>query len=269
MPMEISDVSLNACEYVLKRFPEASITVIHCITGLLYTQPTYMSAQGVTQDMDRRDVLEKKILKHLKLDSIPKNMNIQIYYGEPVSVITSYIEGNDFDAVVIGARDNYNLFDRIIGTTALGIVKRNKIPVYVIPHSCTYKENKKIIVASDDHIADQGLFTVIKQIIEPKAQVKFLHINEINDGLYDVAKQDLIKNMIEESQSPYEYEFQEFENQDVVNSLINIAFEYDADLLIALARNKSFLHSLIFKSVSKELILNASIPMLFLHVDAQ
>ena len=38
LPMNISYVSLKTCEYSLKRFPDAMITILHSITGLLYAQ---------------------------------------------------------------------------------------------------------------------------------------------------------------------------------------------------------------------------------------
>lgn len=265
IPMEISDVSLNALAYAVERFPHADYTILHSITGLLYAQPPYMNIPGVTQDMDRREVLTKRISEHLSLDDVPERFNIEIYYGEPVNVITSYINDHDFDSVVIGARDNYNLFDKIVGTTALGIVKRTNVPVYVIPHCSSYKKYNKIVVATDQFIAKEELISAIKQHNESNAQVKFLHVKEDNDSSYKEAKQELITQLYEKEQPSFVYDLEEIEGTDVADSLLSKVYGLEADLLITIARNKSFLHSLIFKSISKDLIMNASIPMLFFH----
>lgn len=265
IPMEVSQVSINAFEYALKRFPDADFTILHCITGLLYAQPPYMDIPGVTQEMDRREVLEMRILDQLQVKAIPDHINIEIYYGEPVNVVTNYINDNSFDAIVIGARDNYNLFDKVVGTTSLGIVKRTKVPVYVIPHCSTYKKYEKIVVATDEHIAKAELINAIKQKNESNAQVKFLHVKDNNESEYKNAKKELVTQLYEEAQPSFVYELEEIEGRDVADSLLRNVYDFDADLLITVARNKSFLHSLIFKSISKDLIMNASIPMLFFH----
>ena len=264
IPMNISQASLNACEYALERFPDAVITILHSVSELLFAQLPYMEESEGTQDLKIRKILEHKILDRLKMADLPKRINIEIYYGEPVNVVSTYIKDNDFDAVVIGSRDNYNLFDKMIGTTALGIVKRSTIPVYVIPHNNSYRIYKKIVVASDEHITGHDIISAIDQWNESHAQIKFLHITEGKNKFVDT-KEKLVKKLFEDLKPSYFYEVEEVIGNDVAESLLVNAQEYRADLLIVIARNKSFIHSLIFKSVSKELIMNSSMPMLFLH----
>lgn len=265
IPMDISEVSCNALKYAMDRFPAASCTILHVITGILDFRLPNQVRTGVTQDVLHRQEMEQTVLDYLGLSEMPANVHIEVYYGEPVNVIVKYQNDHAFDAVVVGSRDKYDLVDKIFGTISLGIVKRSKVPIFAVPRYAGYKRYQKIMVASDEHIADPDIILALNYWNTTNAQVSFVHVTDHEKDDFTATKEELLKRLYEEYQPPFTYEIKQVKGRDVAESLLANAYNYGADILIVIARRASFLHSLIFKSVSKDLILKSAIPVLFLH----
>ena len=267
VPMDFSEVSLNGLRYALARFPDAHITVLHVMSGILEFNQAYNIQPGVTHDVQTSNKLESMICNHLEISELPERLKIEIYYGEPTNVICKFLNDRGFDTVVIGSRDKYDLFDKIFGTTSLGVVKKSKQPIYIVPRYAQFKGYKKIMVASDELINNTSVIKALKDWNSSNAMLKFLHINEKKKGEFALTKETLLRTLYEDYQPPFAYEIEQVDGDDVVDSLLANAYLYGADLLIVIARNSSFLQSLIYRSVSKELILKSAIPVLFLHAE--
>ncbi len=85
---------------------------------------------------------------------------------------------------------------------------------------------------------------------------EYLDKEEVKEKIYD---------FFDNNQPLCSYEIEEVNSNNVAESLLANAYNYNADLLITIARNANFLQSLVFKSLSKDLLLKSAIPMLFLH----
>ena len=265
VPMDLTSVSANGLRYALSRFPDATITALHVMSGILEFNQAYNIQPGVRHDIQSANNLESLICDHLELKKLPDRVKIEIYYGEPTNVISKYVKDHDFDAVVAGSRDKYDLFDKNFGTTSLGIVKKVKIPVYIVPPYGAYKKYERIMVATDELISDPELIMAIKEWNDSNAMVKFIHVRQNDDEPFEKTKEALLETLFEQYQPPFSYEIEQVDGKGVVDSLLANAYNYKADLLVVIARNASFIQSLIFKSVSKEIIIKSAIPVLFLH----
>ncbi len=265
IPMDFTEVSLNGMSYALSRFPNDQFTILHVLSGLVEVNQVYSVSSGLTPDARIRSEMEEMIHEHLHVQELPENINIEIYYGEPVNVVSNYLKNHSYDAVVLGSRDKYNIFDRLFGSTSLGIVKRSKEPIYVIPRFSKFKGYKKIMVASDEHINNKEIILALNYWNNTNAQIKFLHVHEGKDDSFTQTKEVLLDSLYEQYQPPFSYEIEEVKGDNLVDSLLANSYNYKADLLIVIARNATFLQSLVYKSVSKELIMKSAIPVLFLH----
>jgi hypothetical protein len=97
--------------------------------------------------------------------------------------------------------------------------------------------------------------------------VKFLHIHT-GDSDYDIGGSELIINeLVAENDPSFGFELAVIQDKNITQSILSSAYNFKADLLIVIPENQSFIHSLLFKSLSKELILQSAIPVLFVHKD--
>lgn len=265
VPMDFTEVSSKGLKYAYKRFPSANITVLHAITGLLDPRGRLHTRPDATKEDLANAKLKEIICDELEINELPQNITTEAYYGEPVRVISNYLNDHAFDAVVMGSRDKYDLVDKIFGTISLGVVKRNAEPIFVIPRYASYGSYNKIMIACDESIEDSDILMQIDYWNPTNAQIKFLHVSEDSGDDFEKTKDVLLKNLYEKYQPPFSYEIETIQSKNVTESILAYAYNYGADLLIVISRPTSFIKSLVFKSTTKELILKSSIPMLFLH----
>ena len=269
VPMDFTEVSLNGFSYAFNKFKNANITVLHVISGVLNIKGPFIAQPNMTQDMIAESRLRESIIEQLNQKELPENVTIRAHYGEPVNVITKYLSDHSFDAVVIGSRDKYDLFDKIFGTICLGVVKKAKEPIFVVPRYAQYRENQKVLMACDESISNPDMLNAINYWNHTDAHIKFLHVTNDEDDNFESTKESLIKNLYEDFQPSFSYEIEEVRSSRVSESILSSAYSFGADLLMVIARPSSFLKSLVFSSTSKDLILKSSIPILFLHGENQ
>lgn len=264
--MDFKEVSMNALAYAIKKHPRASITALHVVSDVIDKDYVLHHTTQISHEDVPRYKLESEIKDYLKIDQLPERITVDLTHGEPVNMISRYLNKKSFDVVFIGARDNYSILDKLLGTVSFGVVKKARVPVFVIPRHTKYQDYKKILVASDEHIGDPDIILQLNYWNSHNAQMKFLHIveDEKSDG-FEKEKKAILTQFYEDYQPSFSYEIESIKAKNTADSLLAAAYHYNANLLITIARNASFVHSLLYKSLSKELLMKAAIPMLFLH----
>ncbi len=266
IPMDFTEVANNAFRYAYHSFPNAELYIVHANAGIVSTrQPIYLQP-GKSKDMVLSAELEKQILYELKVAELPQNMSIHILQGEVIPSIQKFVAENQIDVMVAGTRDKYDLFDRWIGTFSLGLVKTLDIPTYLIPRYATYKPYQNVLAASDYHVKNTNFLQQIQAWNRPyQAFIKFLHISTNYSDTFEQEKDSIVQSLFEDQAPSFSFEIDAIYNKDITESLLANAYTMGADLLVVMPENRSFLHTLLFKSISKELILKSSIPILFLQ----
>jgi nucleotide-binding universal stress UspA family protein len=210
----------------------------------------------------------KMVLQELELDSFPSNITIKILEGEVVTSLHKYVQEQNVDMMILGTRDKYDLIDRWVGTVSLGLVKLLDIPVYLIPRYSKYKGFSKVMVASDFHLKESKIVEAIKEWNKRyKSYIKFIHIQQNEDDTYSEESDLIVNKLFEKSDPEFGFEISKIKSMDISTSLLASAYNYHADLLIVLPEEQDFISTLLFKSISKEMILKSDIPVLFLHPD--
>jgi len=254
---DFSNVSKNALKYAIESTkPEDILEVIHVDTTLL--------SAGVNDHL--KSQISDEIKEYLKLNKLPENLTITILSGNIVSELKTYINKNVFDYLIAGTRDNHNFLERWIGTISLGLVKTLNIPVLLIPRFAFYKKYKKVVVASDFHLTNKALLHQIKLWNKSHgAFVKFLHVRENPTSDFSKESENIVNVLFEKEPADFGFEVASLNSKNVSDSLLSAAYNYNAEVLILISENQSFMNNLLFKSLSKEMIEKSSIPVLFLH----
>jgi nucleotide-binding universal stress UspA family protein len=189
-------------------------------------------------------------------------MKVEIKAGDIIEVINQYTKENQFDLLLLGTRDKYTLFDKLFGTISLGLVKVTSLPVIMIPRFARFKVIDEVLFAIDqnDKVVDDFLKLLEKLTIEDP-HISFIEIdtnleNSIRGAL--MLKEKLSKHNIN-----YNYNFEVIAAKEISKSLLSIAYNKHADIIAISPHQQNFIESLLFKSVSKELILDSKMPMLF------
>jgi len=265
IPMDFTEVSNNALTYALQMFDMERIYITHSTFGSYHLdskdeEPRVNKKQILTTE------LTEEVLKIMRQDKLPENISIHILKGDILPSTKKFVEENNISAVVMGTRDKYTLFDKWIGTTSLSIVKTLKIPVYLIPPFSKFREFKNVLVASDFHLGNKQLVDELKNWnMSYGAFIRFLHIQDENKKDFELEKNTIVDSFYENEEPHFGFEIISKKSKDISQSLLASAYNYNSDIIIAAPDNQNFINSLLFRSVTKDLILKSEIPLLFLH----
>lgn len=267
IPMDFSEVSANAFMYAYKLFPEANLHVVHASAPVIVTDESFYYTSSLNTVPEIKEELEKILMLELAQKELPERVDIHILRTEIIPAIKAYSKDNELDAMVIGSRDKYDVFDKWVGTISLGLVKTINLPTYLVPRYSGFKKLNKVIVASDHHLKDENFVKRIREWnSDYNAFIKFLHVqSDISSTGFQEEKDAIVHQMFEVDEVPFGFEIAVIKSGEVTQSLLESAYNFEADLMIVMAENQTFISSLLFKSMSKELILRSDIPILFLH----
>jgi len=267
VPFDFTEVALNAVQYAMDfSGDDDELHIVHVHSGLLSIQSPLMLKAGRDYMDSIQDEISATIKNNLKLDKLPSNVVLKTLNGDPVHALSKYAKKHLVDLAVVGTRDKYDLIDRWIGTISLGLVKSIYIPVYLIPRYARFEGYSKVLAASDHHLGKPQVLHQIKTWNEDhNAYIKFLHVKERVNSMYGEDAEKIVRELYEKENVDFSFEITTVHSRKIGDSLLASAYNFKADLLIVIAENQSFMHSLLFKSLSKELILKSSIPVLFLH----
>lgn len=267
VPFDFTEVALNAFKYAIDFADDSDeIHLVHVHSGLLSIQSPLMLRAGKDYIESITEEITATIMANLKLKAMPNNVLIKAINGDPVHGISRYARKNLLDMAIVGTRDKYDFIDRWIGTISLGLVKSLYIPVYLVPRYASFNGFDKVLVASDHHLGKQQVLHQIKSWNEShNAYIKFLHVRERINSQYSEESEKIVNELYEKENVDFGFEIASINSRKIGDSLLASAYNFKADLMIVIAENQSFMHSLLFKSLSKELVLKSSIPVLFLH----
>lgn len=263
VPVDYSEVAVNALRYTLDMCSSDDIVdVIHIHVGLLT-----ISEAPIVSNLPQIEAVEKENIQKFigkSVDRDTQRVNYLVAQGEIVSQIMAQLKKEHYATIVAGTRDKYDLFDKLLGTISLGIVKRSTIPVLLVPPQCTYDGFNSLVVGADSHLKSDIYLESLKKWNEAHlANVHMINVSQAASRNFEVAAAKIIKSFFEKEEVPFMYSIEKVESNEVVPALLEKAREYDADLIVLLPERQDFFTSLFLSSVSKEVILKSTFPVLF------
>lgn len=139
----------------------------------------------------------------------------------------------------------------LTGSTTLSIIRHSKVPVISVPETSTFHSISKVVLAIQSKPSIQT-WTYIKQFVdELKASLHVIHILEKNEEDFDLNLElpglDYTKHVIRNS-----------EFIPGIQAYINL---HHCELLMLIPHHHSLLERLIFKTHTKEVVEQISIPV--------
>jgi len=241
VPIDFTEVGVNALRYALELFPDSNITALHVRTIPVSSYQDVTLNPSFLATGFWKEGLKDHITKELKLDSLPSQVKIKIRFGAVVSTIQQFSEEENYDAIVMGTRDKYNYFDQWFGTVSMGLVKTSNLPIYLIPKYASYKGYDNVMIASDDNLTDPVLVHKIKNWNVPhNAFVKFLHIQRTKADNFKGASESILNELFEKDDPGFSFEIAVLKDKDIAHSLLASAYDMKGDLLMVLPEDQSF-----------------------------
>jgi nucleotide-binding universal stress UspA family protein len=266
IPMDFTSISINALKYAIDCFSGSKLFIYHVRTGILDTNESVGISMALSQADFWKKSIKSFVSKELGLPTFPETIEVIVDVGTVNLSINTFAKKNNIDCIVMGTRDKYNFVDKWFGTFSLAVIKESDIPVYVIPRYAQFGQHKKIMIASDYNSGDAVFLDKIKSWNQTnRAHLHFLHIQDKSIDDYDKTKEKIVQHLFEESDVEFSFEIEVLQEKDVTHAILATAYNKAIDLLIVVPEKQNFIQSILLKSVSKELIMQSEIPILFIN----
>ena len=265
LPFDYNDHSRNALKYAVNYSKEGTeIVIFHVLPPILPAHkekvPLSVEAHKAIANTEINKIVSQIGLTTSEL----KRIHVKVEMGGVVNQVSEEVtEG--YDLVILGTRNKYQIVDNIFGTISLGITKKKNIPLMLIGPNITYKPLKRVVIGYDNSVMDNK---VVKSICDwnkdYNAKLIFVHVSTgIEDDFMD-KQLPFISKYFEVNRIEQEYEINVIERGEIARQIIMHAEKKDADLILTIPNQQSFLSSLLIKSVSKDLIFQSKVPLFFL-----
>lgn len=271
-PTDFSKTAANAFAYALRLADnyKAEIITLHAYQlpkGNYLDYYDYMTGAMEVLDLEAfenykshipvlKKIAEEQNLSHVPVSHVLDNNDL-------IVSVRSIIKKDKIDYVVMGSKGATNAEALFIGSFAEKVIRKAKIPVFLVPEKAAYKPIKKIVFATQFHSGD---ISILEELLKLAG-----NLNAFIDCVYVKKPNEDIKNN-QGYQAFNDYFFDNnastriIEGADVEEALADYISNHNIDLLVMPLKHKGFFLKLFTISVSRRMAFHSLIPILTIPV---
>jgi len=267
VPVDFSSTSMNTLNYAVDFAAalKAEISIIH-----IYNFPVSFGEMAISADMIKNDLEVKwEALEKIKKDLLEKNEKIKVHValkeGDFIDELSSYCNALQPYAVIMGASNKDGLEKFLLGSATQAAVKHIKYPVVIVPSGFTYKHIFKIGLACDMNNVESSLPVkeITRLVTALNGILHVLHVDTTNKHRAEKLSEEVA--YLNETFKDLNPTFHFAQNSNIDKAVKDFAEENHLAVLIVVPKNHSFTESIFHKSQSKQLLADASIPIISIH----
>jgi len=193
-------------------------------------------------------------------------LRTHIAFGFPEEVLSQL--SVKADLLVMGTTGRGNLTRKLFGSVSIAVSKNAHCPVLLVPPQTLAPKFDNILYASNFESLDP---LTVKQTVafarHFNGQLHFVHAGQAGESGEELEKKLFEVNYVY-SDPARPFIFSKVVGEDVVGSLHEYAYDHRIDLFVFVTHRRSFWEELLHHSISKEMLLHTSSPVLIIHADA-
>jgi nucleotide-binding universal stress UspA family protein len=270
VPTDFSEIADNAINYAaeLGKLMSAKLILFNA-----YHMPIITSEVPVV--MPTAEEIETDCMIGLKKieEELQKKHNNQLQisascrYGLAVDEISAFAAESNVDLIVIGMRGAGFLSEKLIGSVTTSLMRKVKCPLLVIDEHVTYKEIKKVALASDYHeIQHESALQPLKEFVRLfNAHIHVLNVVKEKAELVPTTEQAVVGVKLEHSLEGVDHTFHYTENKNVVEGINQYVAENNIDMVVMIPRIHSVLTNIFREPHTKRMAFHSTVPLLILN----
>lgn len=271
VPTDFSTNAENALHFAiaLAKQQHATLILLHAYQMPVAVSPVPFNLLILEKEEAKQDATTKLRTLSAQIDHASGvSYEYLLQEGDAVDVISNTVKEKNVDLIVMGSKGASGLAGVIFGGVATSVIEKASCPVMAIPERTSLnKPIKKITYATDYQKNDTRIIGKIIELAEPiHAQVNIIHIS--GDEISPDEESKLMSQFMKKVNDVISYNnlsFQMLHGQDVEEQLEKYIADNSTDVLILSTHHRSFFDRLFEKSITKDLTLQATIPLVAFH----
>jgi nucleotide-binding universal stress UspA family protein len=267
VPTDFSENAYHALRYAVSMSNGNNLHIILLNTYQMLPSTTemFISIDDILQKNSEKGL--QKEIDEIKREYSHKNFSYDLIslYGTLKNGIRQVINSKKVDMVVMGTTGANGLQKLFMGSNASDIIKNIGKPVVIIPDKDDIKHFDNIVLAVDykDEI-DSQMMESLKVLA--RMHGSFINIVSIVPrGKLDSLTKSTNKEMVCKELKEFPHSYDLIEGDNVVDAINTFAKQKKANMLAVIPHKLGLFENFFHKSVSKELVMRAEIPMMAMH----
>ena len=265
VPTDFSNASNNATEYAaaLAQDFNASLILLNVIVPPIVIEDTSASDYIITEaELTERS----KELLNKEIESVSNKFNLKVHgfirQGSPTDFVQEFIQSKNVDLVVMGMKGR-GKSNSIFGSTTVMVMRKSKVPVFVIPGNTSFTPVRNITFASEfviDH-TDQSILEQLSEKYQSNIRVLNVQKNkEVMSVENAIGKVDTDLSFVK-----FPHSFNTIESENIEKGINDFLVKNPSDILVMVAHRHSFIKRTFGTVHTKNMCYQTTIPLLVLH----
>lgn len=272
-PTDFSQVSDNAFRYAIHLADkmDAWIILFHCHSyeqiHSTWIPEELVSALNEKNDQEIMEYIEKYHSTIQKEEGKTVTVVPKIVFGHPKEEILSLSREMEPDIVVMGTKGNHTLMNKLLGSITAEVINYANIPVLAIPEKVRFKGIQRIVYATNFEEENLAVFGQLKHFADLlEAQLACIHIRT-GKG-WDLLQLNFFNQLFRQKIDSKEIEFYLQSHESVVSGLAYFMTSKPGEILAMMTHKRDLFDQIFRKSLTKEMALQAEVPLLAFHNDS-
>lgn len=205
----------------------------------------------------------------LALSSIARSLPVpvvsEVGYGRVEVAVADAVARHHPALIVLGRPDHSDLPDELVQTTSLELLRHAPYPMLVVPYLVgSTAPPRRVLMAVDGEPFGLGTHAgTMQQLFKAlEAEVTVLHVSAGYHELSPAALESVQQTGLLLGLAPAHT--RTVTSASAARGILQVAQPHDFDLLVVIARERSFLGKLFHTSVTAQLLLDSALPILIL-----
>jgi nucleotide-binding universal stress UspA family protein len=260
---DFSETARNAASFAVDMFKDDNVlfVLLNAYDAEFGGSPYIMQVKEEIAEESAKGLKKELAFLHSQLPN--GRFELASRYGPLVEVILKEMHEDEIDPdfIVLGCRGESALENFLLGSNAFDVIKNIHKPMLAIPSMSEFKSPEKVVFVTDLEIIDKEMAKPLHELVT-KFNCELLFVNIIEDEyLNKLEAEDKITSYFPETKMSFHF----IEDSDVYNSVTLFAEENNADMIVLIRHNYSFLERLFRPSLTKKMLMQPQFPMLILH----
>ena len=273
VPTDFSDTAKNAFLYAKNLAKEFSskLKLVHVCHPNTDASTYGISIPNIGELLEIRQSQLDKFIHQDEKDDLSEVIETsmydqEVYIGYAGDELVRISKEENVDLLLMGTTGKGGLLENMFGSVSTHVSQKAHCPVWLIPPQAKYTGIKNILYASNYESADEIILHKISQFANLcKANVHLVHVNESKkEGDYKF-EELILKELFEKKAPALDFKMSTIQSDKVWEGIDEYSQENNIDLVVIVTQHRNLWERITHKSITKEMVLHASLPLLVLH----
>ncbi len=267
VPTDFSKASRNATRFAVSMasYFDADVTLINVLPPAIMADDSVLAFAMTTQAElleNSKSLMEKEVKTLSK--KYPGKISGLVIEGLTTESILEISEEKDADLIVMGMKGK-GKSSAIFGSTAISVIRKSPLPVFVIPEKAVFTPIRTITLAADFRSeAELEHYTRLMKISEKfNSKIYILNVQKSNEGLTPEMAIGKMKTSV--AFSNRNHQFLTVYDDKVANGIQKFINAKNTDILAMVAHKHSIFERLFGKVHTTDMSYKTTVPLLILQ----